>query len=302
MRRAEQDPLYQELLAFEIDDEPAVFAFNDRLGRENGWHPSHAVRVVIEYKRFLYLCATQGVPMTPSREVDQVWHLHLTYTRSYWQRLCRDVLPAPLHHHPTQGGSRERVKFHSWYERTIAAYRQTFGAEPPADIWPPARIRFGEDAHAHRVEARHCWVIPKPWVWLAEHRGHVMIAAALVTGTLLLLGCRGGVGDTVTIFVILFGFLALWCHGIYRSTGSPSLPPARGTRSSRVSADTTRNRPCPRHADRGLVHDALRAVAEMRPCTCDDGCGGGGDGGDGDGDGDGGGDGCGGGCGGCGCG
>lgn len=300
MPRAERDPLYQKLLAFQIDDEPAVFAFGDRLAREQGWHPSHVTRVVLEYKRFLYLCATESVPMTPSHEVDQVWHLHLTYTRSYWERLCRDVLPGPLHHHPTQGGRRERAKFQHWYERTISAYRQAFGAEPPADIWPPVHLRFGADARAPHVDTRRCWVIPRPWAWPAEHRGLVIAAAALVAGTLLLLGCSRSVSNAITSLLLFFGCLAAWCFFLARGLGSgPGRPSARVPRRSRTAVSTRWRCHCPRHAYREVVDDAVRAVIEQRPCLCEDGGDGpeeGGEGGEGGG-GDGG-DGCGGGCGG----
>ncbi len=41
-----------------------------------------------EYRRFAFLAATAGHPVTPSDAVDQAWHLHLTYSRDYWDRFC----------------------------------------------------------------------------------------------------------------------------------------------------------------------------------------------------------------------
>ena len=273
------------------------------MAREQGWHPFHVVRVVMEYKRFLYLCATQSVPMTPSHAVDQVWHLHLTYTRSYWERLCRDVLPGPLHHHPTQGGRRERAKFHHWYERTIAAYRQAFGTEPPADIWPPTYLRSGADAHPCHVDTRRCWVIPKPWAWLDEHRGALVAATALAAGALLLLGCSEAVDDAIMIFKLLLAFLVVGIYLVSRDT-APSPSPratraARRSRRSRRSVRTASTPPCPRHGYHEVVDDRLRAAIEQRPCLCDDDRGGDGEDGDGGDDEGDSGDGCGG-CGGCG--
>ena len=37
-----------------------------------------------------------GRHIGPSDEVDQAWHLHLVYTRSYWGEFCPNVLGKPL--------------------------------------------------------------------------------------------------------------------------------------------------------------------------------------------------------------
>jgi hypothetical protein len=219
MHHAERDPLYQKLLAFEIDDGPAVFGFHDRLAREQGWHPSHAARVIVEYKRFLYLCATERLPMSPSYAVDQAWHLHLTYTRSYWERLCRDVLPAPLHHDPSLGGRQEQAKFDQWYERTLAAYRQAFGAEPPADIWPPTHLRFDADTRTRHVDTRGCRVLPRPWAWLAARRDAVMTTAAFLAGTLLLIGCSRAGGALGALWLLGAVIVMLTVFRISRGGG-----------------------------------------------------------------------------------
>jgi len=56
--------------------------FEARLARENGWCRAYTQRVIVEYKRFVYLAMTAGHVVTPSEEVDHAWHMHLTYTRS----------------------------------------------------------------------------------------------------------------------------------------------------------------------------------------------------------------------------
>ena len=122
------DSLTARILAFEIDTPGAQLPFTSRLAREQGWSHVHAGRVVMEYKRFLVLAMTAGHPVTPSVQVDQVWHLHMIYTESYWHGLCRDVLGRDLHHGPTKGGVEEGAKFTDWYERTLASYRRVFHA------------------------------------------------------------------------------------------------------------------------------------------------------------------------------
>ncbi|OWK45683.1 TIGR04222 domain-containing membrane protein [Fimbriiglobus ruber] len=179
------DDLLRRIEEFDIDGTPSpALPFAARLARENGWSLAFATRVVAEYKRFMYLAVSHGT-VCPSEEVDQAWHLHLTYTRSYWTRFCADVLGRPVHHDPTRGGAAEGDKHLRMYADTLAAYRQVFGTEPPADVWPPAGERFGESAQHRVVNTARNWVVPKAPV----HRGAaaVGLAVAVVAGV----GCAG---------------------------------------------------------------------------------------------------------------
>src|SRR5690349_19351007 len=85
-------PVWLALSHYSIGPEGAALSFADRLARENGWRADHAERVIEEYRRFAFLAATGGQDVTPSDAVDQAWHLHLTYTRDYWDRFCPEVL------------------------------------------------------------------------------------------------------------------------------------------------------------------------------------------------------------------
>jgi uncharacterized protein (TIGR04222 family) len=102
--------------------------------------------------------------VTPSGQVDQAWHLHLTYTRAYWGEFCEQVLGRPLHHNPSRGGAAEQRRYRNDYARTLSSYRAHFGVLPPADIWPAPEQRFGDDLHFARVNLARHWVIRKPTV------------------------------------------------------------------------------------------------------------------------------------------
>lgn len=147
---------------FQIDSGNEEFTFAQRLERENGWTPHCAERVIDEYKRFAFLAVVAGHSVTQSDQVDQVWHLHLTYTKSYWDRLCGQVLGKPLHHGPTRGGSDESTKFGHWYRKSFASYECLLEHEPPADIWPAPPVRFGVDLHFQRVNTDRNWIVRKP--------------------------------------------------------------------------------------------------------------------------------------------
>lgn len=156
-----QRALWERIQAFDIDDMGSKLKFSDRLARENGWSKEFTQRVIAEYKKFLFLCCVQPNGATPSDAVDQAWHLHMIYTRSYWDELCDNTLQRKLHHGPTRGGKSEGVKFDNMYTGTILAYTEFFNEQAPLDIWPPNEERFS-DIDFQRVNMRRHWVIPKP--------------------------------------------------------------------------------------------------------------------------------------------
>lgn len=168
------DPvLWKKIAAVQFDAPGAELTFTARLARENRWSREFAERAVQEYRRFAYLAVTAGHEVTPSDEIDQVWHLHLTYTRHYWETFCK-ALGAPLHHGPTSGGALEKSRYENNYAATLASYKAAFGAEPPADIWPPATIRFGKAPFMARVNIADSILLPRKLV----HRTAGVIAFA----------------------------------------------------------------------------------------------------------------------------
>lgn len=154
-----KDELLLRLESFEIDKPGVAFPFNARLARDNGWTRGYSRHVVREYFRFVWLAMRAGHPVTPSAAVDEAWHLHLCYTRSYWDGMCSSLLGKPLHHGSTEGGESEDAKFGDWYEKTLESYRKHFG-EPPADIWPSSAERFAPVLE-RKVDPRTHWIISK---------------------------------------------------------------------------------------------------------------------------------------------
>lgn len=138
------DDLWQGIADHEVDQPGTVYGFLDRLAFENGWTAEFAKGALLEYKRFIYLLCRADHPVTPSVEVDQVWHLHLLYTRNYWDEFAPKLSTLP-HHGPTAGGTNEHSKFKDWYERTLNSYERIFEESPPQSYWPPCSLRFRTD-------------------------------------------------------------------------------------------------------------------------------------------------------------
>lgn len=223
--------LIESILAFDIDGGTVKLSFAKRLARENQWSLEYAERVIQEYKKFVALAMVSNKQVTPSEDVDQAWHLHLCYTVSYWERL-HQLLPFPLHHHPTQGGQSEGLKFEDQYDSTLDLYREVFGEAPPADIWPGSETRFGRDLRWAKISLSDNVVLPKRTLRrIALAAGSIaaaftatgcMLAASQtpsVDGEFIFLAALGGLG-AITLVAVIFKAATRYGKGDGRSDGS----------------------------------------------------------------------------------
>ena len=131
----DQQALWHRIRDFQIDAPDAPIPFSARLAREQGWTPDYAGRVVEEYRRFAFLAVASGHGVSPSKAVDEAWHLHLLYTRNYWDEFCPKALGRSLHHNPAEGGAEDETRYAGWYEETLTSYARLFGEAPPPEIW-----------------------------------------------------------------------------------------------------------------------------------------------------------------------
>jgi hypothetical protein len=194
----EHQQLYDKIKNFPLDDPFASLPFSQRLARDNGWTAEYTQRVISEYKRFLYLCCISNSPVTPSEAVDQAWHQHLTYTRSYWTALCGQTIGRDIHHDPTKGGKEETERFSSQYQQTLALYELCFGEVPPPDIWPQGR---GVSKKAS-------------WVKGLKQRTRYLVPAVVIFASFF-------IAASGTTAVLFFGLIAvLLIYGLQRPTGT----------------------------------------------------------------------------------
>jgi len=130
----EQKETWNRIEAFEIDEPGVPAPFSVRLAKEQGWTQGYTLRAIREYKRFAFLSTVSASPITPSKVVDEVWHLHLIYTRNYWEDFCGKALGKRLHHQPGNGREEDESRFQRQYAETLELYRSFFGQEPE-DCW-----------------------------------------------------------------------------------------------------------------------------------------------------------------------
>ncbi|MGD1854438.1 MAG: glycine-rich domain-containing protein [Leptolyngbyaceae cyanobacterium] len=209
---AEQQALYERVQSFDLDVSEAELSFSDRLAQENDWSLVYVHEAIEEYKKFVFLAVTAQHSVIPSDAIDRVWHLHLTYTRSYWDSFCLEILQQPLHHDPALGGLAEKQQLKESYGKTLESYQQVFGMHPPARLWPTAEERFRQDLTFVRVSPEQNLIVPYTLL------GKGIVATALFLLTLLLSGfylmsSQGTLNPTATTLligfclVISFGFV-----------------------------------------------------------------------------------------------
>lgn len=191
--------LWDRLKKFRFDADQGDAPFSVKLAHAEDWTDDYTARVIEEYRKFLYLSQISESQITPSVPVDRAWHMHLTFTKSYWEDLCDGVVGRKLHHTPCAREA-EMPLYRSRYEATKLLYRLEFDTAPPEDIWP-------EDATRDLVfwlpyESKLMrWF---PLVWLVLAIGVLLVAFGLLPAQ---------------TFLLFIGFVGLFAAMVYREVG-----------------------------------------------------------------------------------
>ena len=188
------DPLWQRLEALSLDDPDARFPFSAKLAKQNRWTPQFARQAIAEYKRFIYLCCISPCGASPSPVIDEVWHLHLTYTQHYWEELCEKTIARKLHHHPSKGGAAEKHRHTDWYQETLNLYQKTFGTIPPVLFW-------SQSTPAIPKRKAFSWSLSNPFKW-----GLAIIVCMFLSGCGIIE--FGVTGVVLVLFIAIFSSMA----------------------------------------------------------------------------------------------
>ena len=109
-------------------------SFYELLCEREDWLMEFSLQAVDEYKKFMYIATYSSV--TPSKAIDQVWHLHIQHTDLY-QEFCQGIFDRDFCHHnpeliqPQNGFS----TYHNQYYDTLERYYWEFASHPPRNIW-----------------------------------------------------------------------------------------------------------------------------------------------------------------------
>jgi hypothetical protein len=197
--------LWQKIKHFQFDKENVKLTFAKRLARENSFSDSFTKEIIEEYRKFIFLCCISKQQITPSHYVDLVWHLHLTYTKSYWIDLCKNTIGKEIHHNPTEGGKTEDNKYKNYYNYTTELYKVKFHECPPIKIWQNDIERFKN--RIVNIDRNKNWVIQKPF--FTNLKPHFRIFGILTVFSLIFYSCTqtdSGV-FSILFFVVIFGII-----------------------------------------------------------------------------------------------
>lgn len=126
--------LWNKIAGFDFDDPQAEAPFSVRLARENGWTLERSKAAIDQYRRFIYMVCISDDMLSPSPDVDKVWHLHLIYTKDYWKRFCDETLGQEVHHVPSRGADESQGPLREAYARTLELLTEEFGETPDASF------------------------------------------------------------------------------------------------------------------------------------------------------------------------
>jgi len=130
-----------------------------RVAKENPtWDVGMLEAVMREYRRWLVLCSLphSGQLGMCSPAVDEAWHAHILFTKTY-MRHCEALAGRYIHHEPTSAEEKAEGDRTSSL-RTLATYEAVFGEKPPG-LWYPSRsgsgaVKMGADCD--ECAARSC--------------------------------------------------------------------------------------------------------------------------------------------------
>ncbi len=132
------EDIKKKILNFNIHSNGDSSIFISKLMSENGWSKNFTLQALSEYKKFIYLLYISDARLSPSVVIDKIWHCHLTFTQSYWQDLCRDILKKDIHHIPSSLNDISNQQDSLSYERTLKFYQVQFG-NPNLKVWSKAK-------------------------------------------------------------------------------------------------------------------------------------------------------------------
>lgn len=252
--------LWQKIEEFQFDKSDIKLTFAKRLARENNISERFANEIIEEYKKFIFLCCVSAHQVTPSHFVDLAWHLHLTYTKSYWIDLCKNTIGKEIHHNPTEGGAFENIKFKNFYKDTISLYKEKFNGNPPIHIWQNDVERF--KIAITNIDTNKNWIIPKPS--FIFRKPHFSVSGIFVFLSVILYSCSKNSGIALSII----GFFIIFIVIIFAVNKKSSQRESNGDTSSSSGCGFLGNA----QANDGVDHDAAGGDGGDGGCS---GCGGG---------------------------
>jgi len=125
----------------------------DRLIKKQGWNPSRADEVRIEFLRFISLSFVNKGMHAPSAEVDEFWHAFLLFTREYHE-FCQRHFGKFVHHVPEHSGDIQALDMSLMATQTRTLLGRMF-PDYSREIWG----EFGICSKGGPSSSKNCGII-----------------------------------------------------------------------------------------------------------------------------------------------
>jgi len=126
------DPLWLKLNLMGMQGAQSFAPMLQMIEKQMGWNADMAIRVIEEYRKFLFLAMRAGHQVIPPGAINDVWMLHLQNAQNYWETLGQMITERPA------AGGYDPKAFAAMadpWKQTLESYERIFGSKPPADIW-----------------------------------------------------------------------------------------------------------------------------------------------------------------------
>ena len=96
--------------------------------KEYGWAEAKASQAVNRYEKLFKLFG-KGSSIVPTKEIDDVWHLHMLDPVSYYQS-CMSYHNKIIGHNPAlENSQEEKSRLHSMFLATASLWKKEYGDE-----------------------------------------------------------------------------------------------------------------------------------------------------------------------------
>ncbi len=96
--------------------------------KEYNWALPHASLAVDRYEKLFKLFG-KGISIVPTKEIDDVWHIHMLNPISYYES-CMEYHGKLIGHNPAlENSEAEKDRLHSQFLVTANIWKETYGEE-----------------------------------------------------------------------------------------------------------------------------------------------------------------------------
>lgn len=106
--------------------------FEEHIAKYNNWTMEYCRQVIQEYERFLSLKANNNIELSPSDDIDKLWHFHILCTELY-NSYCIEKFGKIIQHNPIDSTDQQKRK--QRLINTLNCYKQTYQLFINKKVW-----------------------------------------------------------------------------------------------------------------------------------------------------------------------